>query len=365
MRHEVSSKKLIILYTGGRSTIARKELLIDLAKKLKKYDAQYSDSRKLSSAGGVTIGNVTIILKPNKKGGELILKPNIFGTKNRLVDNKIPFRSYYSTLINSINETEKLDAIQREVLLALVEDAMNSTAKTKSQIKSVMKYVNSVININTINNDFGEVLGPLAIVSRGLLPINPSNAVVFIPGRSNEPLLDYKMTDDKKEYKISAKSGENTNTLKPGDVVTLIESSKHYKKKWENTTEFQILKILTDNTWKQGPINAALWLKRKGVKGYFDGITSDVFTEENRQQSENALVKYSREAIDFGQIFKDATDAKVYYVKFQLDISGTTKWELVKKTNQKKNDKIASKRVVFRTKNYVGRHNGDKLGFQI
>jgi hypothetical protein len=365
LKYEILSPKLLVLYTNDKSRVNRENTLKELAVELKPNGATYSNSKTISSAGGIVIGSAKIVLKPSKKGGQLILKPNIFGKNQNLVDEKIPSANYYNALLNAITETDKLDSLQKEILTTLAANANRDSPKTKTAMRNVMKHINVSLNINTINNDFGELLGPLAIMSRKLLPIDSGSATVFIPGRSNEPLLDYKITDSTKEYKISAKSGEATNTLKPGDVIKLIEDSKHYKKKWKEKPEFKVLEILNTNSWKEGPVDAAIYLKNNGYKKNFTSIKKNEYTEESRQAAENALVKFSKEVMDFSQIFKDATTAKVYYVKFLLEMSGAQKWQLVKNTNQKKNEAQAQKRIVFRSKNYVGRHNGDKLGFQV
>lgn len=370
LNYEVVSAKSIILYGSTKSRADRKQILVELAENLKSYGARYSAESSASGAGFVSIAGAKILLKPVKVAGGIILKPGFFGTSTtKIVDKDISFGSYYSAVVNAIRTTEKLDDTQKEVLMALTDDAAGSSNTTKAKVKKVMKAVGQTIPLATINNDFGEVLGPLAIMSRGLLPIQRGSAVVFIPGRSNEPLLDYKITDSRKEYKISAKSGETTNTLKPGDVVNLIESAgltdkNYYYKKWKKTPQYNVIKILAEGSTKQGPIEAAMWLKDNGYKTYFAWLKNPTYTEEVRQRCEDTIVKISREAIDFTEIFSDATTSKVYYVKFRLSLTGDTEWKLVETAQDKKEEKKTKKRVTFRSKNFVGRPK-DKLGFQV
>jgi hypothetical protein len=370
LSYEIVSAKSIILYGSTKSRADRKQLLVELAENLKSYGAKYMSDSSASGAGVVVIGGTKIMIKPAKVAGGIILKPGFFGTNvNKIVDKDIPFGSYYSAVAAAIRSTEKLDDTQKEVLMALTDDAAGSSSATQSRVKKVMKAVGQTLPLNTINNDFGEVLGPLAIVSRGLLPIQRGSAVVRIPGRSNEPLLDYKITDAKKEYKISAKSGETTNTLKPGDVINLIDSAgktdkNFYHKKWKKTPQYAVLQILDEGTTKQGPITAGEWLKNNGYKQYFSWLKNTNYTEEVRQRCEDTIVKISREAIDFSEIFSDATTSKVYYVKFRLSLTGDIEWKLVETAQDKKEEKKARKRVTFRSKNFVGRAK-DKLGFQV
>lgn len=369
-KYTIINARSITLFGASKSRTDRKQVLIDLAKLLKSFGASYTEKSTASGAGHVQIGNVKIVLKEEKAAGGIILKPNLFGTSmTKIVDKDIPMSGYYNAVTQAIQTTKQLNDTQKELLMALLEDAANPSPKVKARLKKLMKVVGDSLPINTINNDYGEVLGPLAIMSRKLLPI-AGKAVVFIPGRSNEPLLDYKITDSKKQWKISAKSGTTTNTLKPGDVIKLIEADgitdkNHYYKKWKNTPQYNVLKLLMEGTTKQGPINAGMWLKKNGYKQYFTWLKNDDYTEEIRQQAEDTLVKISREALDFTEIFSDATTSKVYYVKFRMSQSGDTEWKLADEAQNKKEEKKTAKRVVFRSKNFVGRLNQDKLGFQV
>lgn len=370
LSYEIVSAKSIVLYGSTKSRADRKQVLVELAENLKNFGARYISDSSASGAGAISIGSAKIMLKPTKVAGGIILKPGFFGTNTTsIVDKDIPFGSYYSAVTNAIRSTTKLDDTQKEVLMALTDDAAGSSNTTKNRVKKVMKNLGQTIPLSTINNDFGEVLGPLAIMSQGLLPIQRGSAVVRIPGRSNEPLLDYKITDSKREYKISAKSGETTNTLKPGDVISLIDGAgktdkNFYHKKWKKTPQYAVLQILNEGTTKQGPIDAGVWLRDNGYKNYFSWLKNPTYTEEVRQRCEDTIVKISREAIDFTEIFSDATTSKVYYVKFRLSLTGDIEWKLVETAQDKKEEKKTKKRVTFRSKNFVGRAK-DKLGFQV
>ena len=311
------------------------------------------------------IGSTKFELKPESTAGSLILKPNLFGSAtNKVVDVDIPYGSYRGRLVSAIDQTTKLNEVQKDFLKLLVDYTASPSSATKTKIAKLLTGGLIGIQINTINNDFGEVLGPIAVMTKGFLPIDSKSAVVRIPARSNEPLLDYKITDKNREYKISAKSGETTNTLKPGDVVALIKGSKKLYSKWKDTPQFKLIEILDTESTKQGPISAGMYLKKNGFKSYFDWLKNEQYTEEVRQQAEDTIVKISREALDMTPIFADATNTKVFYVKFKLSISGDMEWKLVETPKDKQNDAATKKRVTFRSKNYVGRP-GDKLGFQV
>ena len=370
LSYEVVSARSMILFGSSKSRSDRQEALRSLADVLKPYGASYVKESSASGAGYIGVGQAKIMLKPTKVAGNLILKPGLFGdSRNKIIDKDIPYKSYYSLLINSINTTDKLDDSQKEVLIALTEDAAGSTTASKSKVKKVMKSLGQTLSLSTINNDFGEVLGPLAVMTQRLLPIDSRSAIVRIPGRSNEPLLDYKITDKNREYKISAKSGNTTNTLKPSDVVSLIEdnnlTNKNFLyKKWKNTPQYALLKILDSGSTKQGPIDAGMWLKKNGYASYFSWLKKSDYTEEIRQKAETAIVLISREALDFTEIFSDSVTSKVYYIKFKMSATGDIEWKLVETSQDKKESKKTLKRVTFRSKNFVGRPK-DKLGFQV
>lgn len=365
LRYEILSAKSIVLYGPTKSRNDRKSSLVELADLLKSYGARYDGSSAASGAGAVNVGSAKIILKPEKVAGALILKPGLFGNgKLKIVDEDIPFSQYYNRVVSCINATEKLSDEQKEVLLSIVDHTRTNTAASKAKMTKVLRTLGNTLQINTINNDFGEILGPIAIQANGLLPIDYKSAVVKVPGRSNEPLLDYKITDKNKEYKISAKSGTTTNTLKPGDVISLVEADKSLAKKWKKTPQFKVLEILNEGTTKQGPIDAAVWLKNNGYEKEFSWLKKSTYSEEARQKAEDSIVRISRESLDFTPIFKDATESKVYYVKFRMSMTGDTEWKLVETPKDKKEEKKTEKRVTFRSKNFVGRAK-DKLGFQV
>lgn len=357
--------KNIILFIVSKSRSERSKALMELADLLKSYGASYNKTAKYSGAGHIDLKDGVITLKPERTAAGIILKPGLFGKGNsKIIDVDIPYSSYFSRLVTAIQTTDALDKIQKDLLIALAENTASESVKTRKKVGDYLRNLGSTISINTINNDFGEVLGPLAVMNKRLLPIDSSSAVVFIPGRSNEPLLDYKITDSKMEYKISAKSGETTNTLKPGDVIKLIDESEFLQKKWKKKPEYKILDLLDKGTTRDGPIHTGMWMKKNGFENYFKWLKSEVYSEEVRQKCEDTISQISKEALDFTNIFSDATSSKIFYVKFKISLDGNSEWKLVETPNDEKEKEKTRKRVVFRSKNYVGRAK-DKLGFQV
>ena len=310
---------------------------------------------------------IKIYIKPEKTGSGLILKPQFFAG---LTDKFIPFLLYHNKVLDSIEAAylaKKLSLPQKALLDALVEYHSDNTSSKLKTLKETFTVFKDAIPISTLNNDFSEVLGPLAVINFQLVDkkILGGTSSVFLPGRGNEPLLDYKILSSKGSsktvYNISSKSGDTTNTLKPGDVISLLGDEPLLFKKYNGTVEYEVVKILKENTVKEGPIKAIKFLKTKNFKKAKFITEASVYTEELRQQCEKTLVSISKEDIDFTPMFNDATNAKIHYVKFQLSSDGTPKWDYIEQ--KKERPDIQRKRIVFRSKNAVGRA-ADKLGFQ-
>lgn len=305
---------------------------------------------------------IKVFVKPEKTSSGILLKPNFFAG---MTDVDIPFIDYGNKLLNSIESNINLVQEQKELLKSLVNYHMTFSSTDLNKLKSTFISFKDTIPTSTINNDFGELLGPLAIIKKNLIKEIPSIGVsVFVPFKGNFPLLDYKLIVNGNKntvFKISAKSGDTTNTLKPGDVISLIEEEPKLLKKYKDSTQFNIVKILNENSVKLGPIEAIKFLKTKNFeKAKFISASSE-YTEQLRQQCEKLLVSISKEDLDFTNMFNDATNAKIHYIKFKLGSDGTPIWSYIEP--QKNRPKLGGKRIAFRSKNTIGRA-ADKLGFQ-
>jgi hypothetical protein len=350
----------IILASKQSSRSARKSEL-QAVTKFFKGSKLIDDGRSGYVEAKISNKTVKIFSKPERTASGIVLKPSFF---SGLTDTEIPYSQYGNKLLASIQENQSLDASQKKLLESLARYHLSFSPSDLANFKKIYAKFKQTIPINTINNDFGEVLGPLAVIKKKLLPITPSSAKIFIPGKSNEPLLDYRIIvgagPAATQYKISAKSGDTTNTLKPGDVMQLIDQDAKLKRKHAASHQYNVLKLLAEGSWKQGPIDALGYLKKQRYSEA-KWLVDTTYAESTRQQSENSLVEISKKSLDFSDIYFDATNAKVYYVKFSLSNDGTPQWEILK---DEKNRPESKKRIEFRSKNYVGRPNGDKLGFQ-
>ena len=175
-KYTIISQRSVILYGPTKSRSDRAESLKEFANLLEKYGAKYSKVTGGSkpSPGFVMIGSTKFELKPVSSGGGIILKPGLFGTPtNKIVDTDIPFLSYASRVISAIESTSKLTDIQKNFLITLVEYTSSPSNISKLKIQKMLVGNMVGINLSTINNDFGEVLGPIAIMAKGLLQMNP------------------------------------------------------------------------------------------------------------------------------------------------------------------------------------------------
>ena len=94
----------------------------------------------------------------------------------------------------------------------------------------IFQQVKGSVSLNDVNKDFGEVLGPVAILEQGLfrankISLNKGSSRIYIPLRPNEPLMDYAIINGDVQYTISAKSGTTTNVVKPPDIIALLSKS--------------------------------------------------------------------------------------------------------------------------------------------
>lgn len=324
------------------------------------------------------------IAKPGvKSSGAASLKPQAFGVKDTI---KYAPAAYYTLIKNGISERKDLDPSIKVYLNALLDHSCN---KLKDQnLSAIYSKVESDLPLNDIKKDFGEVIGPLAIYHKKLLTdkgISVSqNMKIEVPLRPNEPLMDYSISEGTKKYIISAKSGETTNVVKPPDILMLIDKDPAKLKKWKNTKEYKVLKVLSENSVLIGPIKAVSYMMPTLIK------ESDSITEQNFKISQVAgfankneylkskknptinevmyeCEKYIKDAsvsgdLDINGIFADAIRNAVIYVKFDVNTRGIGEWDVIVSDDIKKLKQ--GKKAFLRTKNGYTRA-ADRMGVQI
>lgn len=347
------------------------KILVYVPSKEKFYRVQINDVAKPGNAKSIS---ATSGLKPQAF--------DIVG-KDFYLDEYVPF------LIAKIDERSDLPIKLRTYLYNIVEYYNDNEKK-----ESVTEIFNSSFPINQINNDFGEVLGPIAIIKKQILKEKsikiPSRSRILFPIRANEPLVDYYIKPNSKEsYKISAKvEGKKSNTVKPADLIGLIEKNKEKHNYWRNKKQFKVLQILAAESILTGSFLALGFLGVRGanqmalkeIKKYKSktNIDKSVFAsfinsdpylrskakhnitiEEINYASDQILCNMSKtnKDMDFSGLFKDAISEFPIYVKFNCGNDGLGRWSSIV------SDDINKQSVYLRSKS-TRNSTTDKLGIQ-
>ena len=305
------------------------------------------------------------ITKPgNKASAATSLKPQTF---NVITSNPIQLTEYKTRLLAALEERTDLDGPLKGYLTELVHYWSGSQA-AKGRAAKLYGYIANDIPIGDINKDFGEVLGPLAVLKHNILAgtgfekdINATSGI-YIPARPNEPLMDYKVGP----VVISAKSGKTTNTVKPIDILGLLLKRPAVNRKHVNTKEYQVLSILNIHPAKTGSIYVVQmllgkkfesWISSnptlKALKKYTDADLAYECEKYIQTQSKTGSLNYTN-------LFADAIKGNVVYVKFKLDATGVGKFETIVADDIKK--MATGARPWLRSK---GKNSGEKLGIQI
>lgn len=305
------------------------------------------------------------LVKPgNKASAATSLKPQSFN----VVGPAFQLQAYKAKLLDIIESRTDLDGPLKSYLRLLVE-YWSGTAAAGPKIKKLYPTIKDIIPINDINKDFGEVLGPLAVIKHNILAGTghrvTATSPIFIPVRPNEPLMDYKVG----AVVISAKSGTTTNTVKPADILGLLQKQPSLITKYKTTKEYQILQILIDNPALKGPVAAAKILL--GTKfdtwvannAYFKGKKGKYTDNELMYECEKYLQNESKTgSLNFTKMFADAIKGSVVYVKYSIDSTGIGNFETIVAQDVMKS--ATGTRPYLRTKNGYTRA-ADKMGIQI
>jgi hypothetical protein len=337
------------------------------------------------------------IAKPGvKSSAAASLKPQAFGVK----DEEYKFKNYAKLIRENIDGRSDLKPDVRAYLSALIDYADAPTSKNKAAVQQAYRSATN-IPVSDIVKDFGEVAGPFGVLSGKLIGngnLTKVNAAVYIPARPNEPLMDYSLiqTSQKKKYVISAKSGTTSNVVKPGDIINLINKDANKKRKWERTIQYEALEVLSQHGILHGPIAVAAFLGSKGIKEFSSitqkaaddfiskvkGGTSTAYNKslfasfisgndylsKKKNPTANEIMYECEKAIsalsktpklDFTKLFREAIDEQVYYIKFSIDSSGISDFDLIGDTPEERNSK-----VFLRSKNGYTRAS-DRMGIQI
>lgn len=241
--------------------------------------------------------------------------------------------------------------------------------------------------LNDIHNDYGEIIGPMFILSqpKKLFPtLHLSKTdMIYWPVRLNEPLYDFKIIKNHVEYKFSSKAGTTTNTIKPDDMIKLIDANPKLKKKWGNTPEYLVMKTLDEHPGRVGPFYALLAYNEKSTKkiplnkahinteihmaesGSIASMAPALKKQviENLISAEKVLVDLSKNSLNYTDMFYEAISSEIFYINWlNTDSMGIPIFHTAGESSGTKDS--TRKKVVFRSKNSIN-HARDKLGLQM
>jgi hypothetical protein len=294
-----------------------------------------------------------------------------------------------------------------DLVLSNIEERNDILPQVKNYLQALMLYFSGFEDINYVQNaytptlplneikkDYGEVIGPVAVIKQQILKPKgisiPNNKAtkIYMPSRPNEPLMDYGIIVGKETFVISAKSGTATNVVKPQDIISLLAKDPLKTRKYKNTSQYKILNLLADNNAVVGPIVAASQLSggpsvdaadniksrmknNRYIDYNYDAQLFDTFIKENTYlkgrkkptlneimyECEKIISTASKTTINFTDIFKDAIENQVIYVKFEI-VGKSPKFEVIVSSD------LQVRRVSLRSKNGYTRRS-DRMGIQV
>ena len=300
------------------------------------------------------------------------LKPSLFLGEKEVWENLDQYKNDLHQGIDNL-KNELITKDHKQVLHNLVSNPDGNCLRNTSFKKASDM---STAFVNKVSKDFGEAIGPIKILKDpDFMPWINAYKKIHIPKKSNEPFLDYTITDkDNIEHKISAKSAKASgNTVKTPNIISAIETALKKKnssyiiqklftnKDSKYNKEYELLVKIFDYIEQekapQGYLKvAALLDNHYGDKKYYnkieklkdefynklptgrkadytaiktpDGGNADLLMKE----ADKIIKRYSSPPypinvalkILINIVFKD----EVYFAKFGINTNGTTVWEV-------------------------------------
>ena len=327
------------------------------------------------------------------------LKPQKFGLSGQYT-----LTNYVSSLKSSIRSRQDINGDLQDYLLDLVDYEMMGSGNLSG-------YNTTDLPMASIEKEFGEALGPIFCIKRGLVGkvdksgrsygVNQSS-LINIVGQGVKT-KDYELINtDGKILNISAKGGKaSSNTYKPSSIMEIVDPDPKLQSRINQygATQLDVIRTLNNNSAILGPIKAASNL------GYFNaqssllpatGLQNSNFISQKLQKAyepmfltadseiarrylekqktgttftyrtitwchENFLIKYSLQSgiqNIFTRIINDVTSAGLFFVKLNFSGQVPTFSVLMPGSGSINN-------VYFRQKNTKFGGGGEKLGFQI
>lgn len=317
------------------------------------------------------------MLKPHELG--------ITGVKRTIIQHKY-------VLYNSIKRLSGVNGPQSKVARVCLEIMEAPNGAIIDSVKTLSNY-----ELSEIKNYFSEAMGPIWCFEQGLLPgIKAHDYTHFEPisrmydfkvYRGTEPIL----VSNKRKVGVS-------NTLKPSDVIRLIDTNQDLYRRWASTDQYQVIRILDESSVVSGPIKAIArvyprllnipsndyhtvirQLTRNEV--IIDDVPDSIMSliendakaanmyEEIQQVTgtminfifEKILIEQSKNDPNYTKLYVEATDGNVLFMRFDLDKHGNMYFAI-------EDPKQSTNQAVFRSKQGIERRDQygkvrlDKLG---
>jgi hypothetical protein len=319
-----------------------------------------------------------------------MLKPSEMG----LAGARVTISAHRGKVESKLESMAKSGSKKNVALVCM--DALNASSGEMIDLRNIKS-----TEINEIKNYFAEVGGPIWCQEQGLIAGLRRSDYTYYSNSQTEGMYDFKVWRKTEEILVSNKQIKGgTNTLKPGDVVSLVNNDANLSKKWRNTKQFKVFQILDTSSVTTGPIKAVQkhYYRKVDVpvtdyhvilnqmtqndiviadvpKSFMKMIRENEYTlsrlEEKKEVRgtminflfEKILVDESYNDPKYDELFKDVTKNNILFFKFDLSSRGVVSY-LISDPNKSKNPAgLRSKNGVERRRS-SGSLNLDKLGFQ-
>jgi len=342
--------------------------------------------------------DVNDLIKPGSLN-KVDLKPQEFGLSGQYT-----LTNYVSILKSSIRSRQDINGDLQDYLLDLVDYEMMGSGNLSG-------YNTTELPMASIEKEFGEALGPIHCIKRGLVgKLDKSGKSLGVTQATQINIVgkgvktkDYELINaDGRTLNISAKGGtSSSNTYKPASIMETIQLNPKLESRINQygKTQLDIIKTLNTYSAIQGPIiaaNALGYYKRLSSFLPSSGLRNPDFISEELQRTyepmfltadteianryrqkqrtggtftyrtltwchENFLIRYSLESNNqsiFTRIVNDVTSAGLFFVKLNFSGQVPTFSVLMPGSGSINN-------VYLRQKNTKFGGGGEKLGFQI
>ena len=291
----------------------------------------------INVGGEVYYVDVNDLIKPASLD-KVDLKPQAFGLSGQFT-----LTNYISNLKSSIRSRQDINGDLQDYLLDLVDYINTGTGNLSG-------YNLTNLPMSSIEKEFGEALGPIFCIKRGLssksLGVTQSTMINIVGQGARTK--DYELINTNGAIlNISAKGGtSSSNTYKPASIMETIQLNPKLESRINQygKTQLDIIKTLNTYSAIQGPIIAA------NALGYYNTLSS--FLPKSGLQNPNLISKELQEVYEPMFLTADSEIAKRYREKQKTKTTFTYRtitWchenFLIKYSLQSENQKIFTKIV--------------------